>query len=163
MMWPIEVAAAGPDSGSLLASVEVRHLGGALHRSALHHGALDTLDCSFLTFTLGLLLDESLRPVMRAQLDAVADAFAPYNSGRRYLNLTEAQTDAACFYPPEVYARLRAVKHPASIQTSCSARTTTSGPTAGSTPRRVSPDRLLVRRGSDNLVFEEERVKSTSC
>jgi FAD/FMN-containing dehydrogenase len=104
------VAAAGPQSGSMLASVEVRHLGGALHRSAPHHGALDTFDCSFLAFTLGLLFDERLQPVMRAQLDAVADALAPYDSGRRYLNLTEAPTDPACFYTPEVYARLRAVK-----------------------------------------------------
>ncbi len=105
------VAAAGPESGSLLASVEVRHLGGALHRTAPHHGALDTLDCSFLTFALGLLFDETLRPVLRAQLDAVADAFAPYDSGRRYLNFTEApHTDPARFYKPEVYAHLRAVK-----------------------------------------------------
>jgi hypothetical protein len=47
---------------------------------------------------------------MRAQLDAVADAFAPYDSGRRYLNFTEAHSDPARFFTPEVYARLRTVK-----------------------------------------------------
>jgi FAD/FMN-containing dehydrogenase len=104
------VAAAGPDSGSPLVSAEIRHLGGAAQRSAPHHGALATLDAEFITFSVGILPDEYLRPVFRAQLDLVAAALAPYLNGREYLNFAEATTDPARFYTPEAYARLRAVK-----------------------------------------------------
>lgn len=104
------VAAAGPDSGSTLVSAEIRHLGGALHRSAPHHGALATLDAEYMTFELGMLLDEPARPVVRRQLDAIADAFAPYDNGRQYLNFTEDHTDPSRFYKRDVYRRLREVK-----------------------------------------------------
>jgi FAD/FMN-containing dehydrogenase len=104
------VAAAGPESGSPLLSAEIRHLGGALHRSAPHHGALATFDASFLTFAVGLVLDETTYRANRAALGKVAEALAPYDTGRQYLNFAEQHTDAARFYKPEVYKRLRAVK-----------------------------------------------------
>jgi FAD/FMN-containing dehydrogenase len=104
------VASAGPTSGSTLVSAEIRHLGGALHRSAPHHGALATFDASFLTFELGLLFDEAMRPSVREQLDVIAAAFAPYDTGRQYLNFTEDHTDPARFYKAEAYQRLREVK-----------------------------------------------------
>ena len=104
------VGAAGPSSGSTLVSAEIRHLGGALRRAEEHHGALATLDASFLTFELGLLLDPGQHGEVRRQLDVVADALAPYDNGRQYLNFTEASTDPGRFYAPGVLERLRAVK-----------------------------------------------------
>jgi FAD/FMN-containing dehydrogenase len=104
------VAAAGPDSGSPLVSAEIRHLGGALQRPAVGHGALATLDAEFITFSVGILADAALMPAFRAQLDTIAAAFAPCTNGREYLNFTEVRTDPARFYTPETYARLRAVK-----------------------------------------------------
>jgi len=84
------VAAAGPGSGSALVSAEIRHLGGALARPQARQGSLGTLDCQFMTFGVG--------------------ALAPYDTGRQYLNFTEASTDPARFYRPDVFHRLRAVK-----------------------------------------------------
>ncbi len=104
------VAAAGPGSGSPLVSAEIRHLGGALHRSAPHHGALATFDASFLTFALGMVLDGDTYRASRAQLEKIGEALAPYDSGRQYLNFTEQPTNPARFYTPEAYARLREVK-----------------------------------------------------
>jgi FAD/FMN-containing dehydrogenase len=104
------VAAAGPESGSTLVSAEIRHLGGALSRPAPGAGALATLDGSYLSFELGLLFDESMRPGVRTQLDRISEALAPYDSGRQYLNFTEATTDPARFYRQQAYERLRAVK-----------------------------------------------------
>ncbi len=104
------VAAAGPTSGSPLVSAEIRHLGGALTRSAPHHGALATFDAPYLTFQLGLVLDDETYRANRAQLGVLAEAFARYDSGRQYLNFTEDETDPARFYTPEAYRRLRAVK-----------------------------------------------------
>lgn len=104
------VAAVGPESGSPLLSAEIRHLGGALGRSAPDHGALATLDASYLTFGVGMALDEGMTSAVRAQLDVVAAALAPYDTGRQYLNFTEDHTDPARFYRGGVYERLREVR-----------------------------------------------------
>ncbi len=104
------VAAAGPESGSPLVSAEIRHVGGALSRSEPGHGALDTLDASFLTFGVGTVLDDASYRANRAQLQRLEEAFAPYDTGRQYLNFTERPTNPARFYAPEAYRRLRGVK-----------------------------------------------------
>ena len=104
------VAAAGPDSGSALVSVEIRHVGGALSRPQPHRGALATFDASFLTFGVGMVLDEQMHRANREQLEVLAEALAPYDTGRQYLNFTERPTDPARFYAPYAYRRLRAVK-----------------------------------------------------
>jgi hypothetical protein len=104
------VAAAGPGSGSPLVSAEIRHLGGALARSGPRHGALATLDASFLTFGVGMVFDEETHRANRRQLELLRRALAPVDTGRQYLNFTEHETDPARFYTAETYERLRAVK-----------------------------------------------------
>ena len=104
------VAAAGPGSSSPLVSAEIRHVGGALSRPRPHHGALSTFDAEFITFGVGMALNEEMVKANQAQLDRLAEAFGPYVNGREYLNFTERSTDPARFYPPAVYRRLRAVK-----------------------------------------------------
>ncbi len=104
------VEAAGPESGSPLLSAEIRHVGGALSRPQAGQGALGTFDASFLTFGVGMVLDAETRRANRTQLDVLARAFAPYDTGRQYLNFTEQATDPARFYTPHAYRRLRAVK-----------------------------------------------------
>ena len=104
------VAAAGPASGSTLVSAEIRHLGGALTRRGEGHGALATLDAPFLTFQLGLVLDEETYAANRRQLAILRRALTPYDTGRQYLNFAEETTDPSTFYRDEVYGRLREVK-----------------------------------------------------
>ncbi len=105
------VAAVGPESGSPLLSAEIRHVGGgAMSRPQPHHGALSTFDADFLTFGVGMVLDQPMYDANRAQLDKLAEALAPYENGREYLNFTERQTDPSRFYTPTVYRRLREVK-----------------------------------------------------
>jgi hypothetical protein len=104
------VDAAGPESGSQLVSAEIRHVGGALSRPEPHHGALSTFDADYLTFGVGMVPDEAMYRAHRAQLSKLDEAFAPYESGRRYLNFTERPTDPARFYAPTAYRRLREVK-----------------------------------------------------
>jgi hypothetical protein len=104
------VDAVGPDSGSPLLSVELRHLGGALHRPQPHHGALSTFDADFLTFGVGMVLDEAMFRANRMQIEKLEAALGPYETGREYLNFTERPTDPARFYTPAVYKRLRQVK-----------------------------------------------------
>ena len=104
------VAAAGPESGSTLLSAEIRHTGGALGRTAPHHGAMASMPGSFATFSVAMAMDEAGAAAGHADLARVADALAPYDAGRSYSNFTEAQADAASFFPPETVRRLEAVK-----------------------------------------------------
>ena len=104
------VAAAGPESGSQLVSAEIRHVGGALSRPQPHHGALSTLDADYLTFAVGMVLNDEMYRANRSQLDQVAEALGPYDNGRSYLNFAERRTDPARFYAPAVHRRLREVK-----------------------------------------------------
>lgn len=104
------VSVAGPGSGSPFASAEIRHLGGALARPEPHHGALATLNASYLTFALGLVVDEESRRATKSQMERLQHALAPYDTGRQYLDVTERRTDPARFYTPGVYRRLHAVK-----------------------------------------------------
>ena len=71
------VAAAGPGSGSGLVSSEIRHLGGELHRPKPGNGALATFDADFLTFGVGIVMDDASYQAHRAAIAAHAEAFAP--------------------------------------------------------------------------------------
>jgi FAD/FMN-containing dehydrogenase len=104
------VAAAGPGSGSTLVSSEIRHLGGELRRPTRGNGALATFDADYLSFGVGMVVDDASYRAGRAAIEAHADAFEPYRNGREYLNFTEYHTDPARFYTPHTYRRLREVK-----------------------------------------------------
>ena len=104
------VAAAGPESGSPLVSAEIRHTGGALSRPQPHHGALSTFDADYLTFAVGMVLNEGMYRANRSQLDRLREALGPYDNDRSYLNFAQRRIDPARFYTPSVYRRLREVK-----------------------------------------------------
>jgi FAD/FMN-containing dehydrogenase len=104
------VDAVGPGSGSTLVSSEIRHVGGAAGRTAPHHGALGALGGAFLTFGVGIVLDEESYRGSREYVARMSEALAPYDTGRQYLNFVEDHADPANFYSPDAYGRLRAVK-----------------------------------------------------
>jgi FAD/FMN-containing dehydrogenase len=103
------VATTGPGSGSPLVSVELRHLGGALGRTAPHHGAVSTLPGNFAMFAVGMAMTPEMGQLMQGFADRAAGALAPYAAGR-YSNFTEEQGEAARFFGGETWERLRAVK-----------------------------------------------------
>jgi len=102
------LASAGPGSGSPLISVELRHLGGALARCEPAHGAISRLPGSFALFGVGIAAGPATAANV-AQLDRIREALALYESGS-YLNFDEEEGDAARFFTPETYGRLREVK-----------------------------------------------------
>src|SRR5215472_5733761 len=59
------IAVAGPDADTPLASVEVRHLGGALARPALSGGAQPSIDAKFLMFVGGFTPTSELASAVR--------------------------------------------------------------------------------------------------
>ena len=104
------VAAAGPDSGSPLLAVELRHLGGAVRRRPDEHGALATLDAAYVLFAVGVPMDEGMAAAIVAHHERLGTAMRLWDAGKRFLNFTEEPTDLSAAYPDATYRRLRAVK-----------------------------------------------------
>ena len=103
------VAAVGPGSGSNLALVELRQLGGALGRRPPGAGARATLPGTLNLLALGVSEDEASEASVRAYLEALDRAVAPYHIGD-YANFVMKPTDASRFFDADTWSRLRQVK-----------------------------------------------------
>ncbi|HET9289418.1 MAG TPA: FAD-binding oxidoreductase [Gaiella sp.] len=103
------VAAVGPESGSNLAMVELRQLGGALGRRTPGAGARATLPGALSLIALGVPEDAESEAKVRAYLESLDRAVRPYRVGD-YANFVMEPTDASRFFDPETWARLRQVK-----------------------------------------------------
>jgi FAD/FMN-containing dehydrogenase len=104
----VEVAGAG--SGSPLLSVEVRQLGGALSRLQPGHGALATMEAGFAVFAVGITATPEQEAAVRANVEAVQAALAPWDAGRDYLNFTERRERGERLFGSGTYRRLQMVK-----------------------------------------------------
>jgi hypothetical protein len=104
------VAVAGPDAGPLLASVEVRHLGGALARPVPGGGAQPSIDANYLLFAVGVTPTPDLAAAVRAQAQAVKDALAPWHASYDYYNFEETPAAATAVLPPASHRRLQQIK-----------------------------------------------------
>ena len=104
------VSSAGPDSGSPLLMVALRHLGGALATAPDGAGALGSLEAEYALYGVGIpMAPEMARPI-EAHLDRVVEAVEPWSAGRDYLNFADRPGDASAAFAPEAYQRLRDVK-----------------------------------------------------
>jgi len=104
------VATAGAGSRSPLLSVEVRHLGGALARIQPGHGALATIDAGFALFAVGIAMTPEMGAAVRAHVEVVRAAMAPWDAGRDYLNFTERRERGDRLFGSTTYKRLQTVK-----------------------------------------------------
>ena len=96
--------------GSPLLHVEVRHLGGALRSDSADHGCLARIDQPFLLFTFGLAADADMKAAVEHSVQHLIESFAPWDSGRRYLNFVESRVDPRLLFPEESYDRLREIR-----------------------------------------------------
>jgi FAD binding domain len=101
---------AGPDADTLLASVEVGHLGGALARPAPNGGAQPSIDANYLLTAVGATPTPDLAVAVRAQAHAVKDALAPWHASYNYYNSEETPAPASAVLPPASYRRLQKIK-----------------------------------------------------
>ena len=104
------LAAAGPGSGSQLASVELRLLGGALARRAPGAGARATLNGDYLMFAVGGVFAPDGEAEVIRQASGVSQALAPWDSGTRYLNFEEGEVDAQVFFDADTWRLLHALR-----------------------------------------------------
>jgi FAD/FMN-containing dehydrogenase len=104
------VDAAGPDSGSPLLSVEVRHLGGALAESKPGRGALASIDADYALYAVGVPVSPEVAVAVESAIGRVKEALAPWDAGRDYLNFTERRAAGERLFSGLGYRRLRAIK-----------------------------------------------------
>ncbi|HYJ74185.1 MAG TPA: FAD-binding oxidoreductase [Kineosporiaceae bacterium] len=102
--------AAGPGSGNRLTIAELRQLGGALGRPDPDGGALACLQGEFLVLGLGLDEDPATWPGMREDAARLLAAVQPWTTDHEYLPMLDDLSDRRRAYPPEVYARLSALR-----------------------------------------------------
>jgi FAD/FMN-containing dehydrogenase len=103
-------AVAGPDADTPLASIEVRHLGGALARPAPGGGAQATIDAAYAMYAGGFTPTPELAATVRAHAQAVKDALAPWHASYDYYNFEETPAPASAALPPASYRRLQKIK-----------------------------------------------------
>lgn len=103
------VSAVGPGSGSPLAMVELRHMGGALARRPPGAGARATLPGSLAMLSLGVAENEVSAATAQTYLSSVERAVVPYRTGD-YANFVMEPADASRFFDADAWARLRQVK-----------------------------------------------------
>ena len=103
------LATAGPGTGSLLAMLQLRHMGGALGRRAPGAGARAMLPGQVCMMALGVTPDAAMTAAVHATVDAVERAVEPWRAGD-YPNFIERPVDTSRFFDPETWERLRAVK-----------------------------------------------------
>ena len=100
---------AGPDAKTPLASIEIRHLGGALSRPARTSGAQPTVDAGYLTYAAAATPTPELAAVVRAHIRALMEALTPWRAGYDYYNLTETPAGARAVLPAGSYDRLQQI------------------------------------------------------
>jgi FAD/FMN-containing dehydrogenase len=104
------IDAAGPGSGSELANVELRSLGGALGRRAPGAGARATLNGDYLLFAVGGVFTPDGYDEVHRQADGVSEALRAWDSGTRYLNFEEGDVDPQVFFDADSWRLLRALR-----------------------------------------------------
>lgn len=104
------VSLAGPDAGTLLSSIEVRHLGGALARAVPGGVAQPDIGAGYLMYGSGPTPTPDLKDAVRARARALKDALAPWQAGYDEFNFRDSAAAAGSLLSPASYRRLEEIK-----------------------------------------------------
>jgi FAD/FMN-containing dehydrogenase len=104
------VALAGPAADTPLQSIDIRHLGGALARSADHGGAQPKVDANYLIFAKGVTPTPEQRDAVRTHARALKDAVTLWHAGYDYYNFVETSAEAEVVLPRVSFERLQTIK-----------------------------------------------------
>jgi hypothetical protein len=104
------LAIVGADTNTSLASVEIRHLGGALARPAPGGGAQPAIDARYLMFAGGVAPTPDLSDTVLADVRTVKDALGPWHARYDYYNSAETPAEARGVLPLASYHRLQRIK-----------------------------------------------------
>jgi FAD/FMN-containing dehydrogenase len=100
----------GADADTMLISIEVRHLGGALRRPESDGGALPSIDASYAMYGSGLAATPGAAATIAEQTRALKDALAPWHASYNLCNFADTPAPAQALLPPDRYQRLQQIK-----------------------------------------------------
>jgi hypothetical protein len=103
------VGVAGPDSGSPLMSVELRHLGGALAR-ATGGGPQPTVAGNCAVFAVGIAATPEMGEAVGAHVRLLKETLNPWRAEYDLYNFLDSPADGDAVLPPDSYSRLRQIK-----------------------------------------------------
>lgn len=104
------VGLAGAGANTMLISVEVRHLDGALRRPDADGGALPAIDASYALYGTGVAPTPEAAVTVGGQVQALKDALAPWHASHGFYNTADAPAPAQALLPPDSYQRLQQIK-----------------------------------------------------
>ena len=104
------VQTAGAGSHSPLFSVELRHAGGALTRKVPGGGAVSSVNGRFLLFAVGMAPTPEAGAAVKAQVELVHNALAPWDAGRAFSNFATKRERGERLFGDLTYRRLQTVK-----------------------------------------------------
>jgi len=103
------LAAAGPESPSVVMIAELRQLGGVLARGSETPSALPGFAAPFALLTVSVAPTPEIGAALKEQCRQIITAMAPWDGGQ-YLNFAEFTVDPADGFPAEHWGRLRALR-----------------------------------------------------
>jgi FAD/FMN-containing dehydrogenase len=104
------VAVVGPDADISLASVEVRHFGGALARPAPGDLAQPTVEASHVMFATGATPTPEAAAAVRRDAEAAKAAVAAWHASYDFYNEVVTPAPASAVLPAASYRRLQKIK-----------------------------------------------------
>jgi len=104
------VGLAGADANTMLISIEVRHLDGALRRPEADGSALPSIDASYALYGSGVAAASEAVATVAEHAQAVKAALAPWHANYSFYNLADTPAPAQALLPPEAYQRLKQIK-----------------------------------------------------
>jgi FAD/FMN-containing dehydrogenase len=104
------VRVAGPQAGTPLAVVELRHVGGEMKRVRPANGALAAVDADYALFAAGPAPFPQAAATVARSVAEVQTAMSPWAARQMYLNFAETRRRPDSFWSPEAYDRLRGIK-----------------------------------------------------
>jgi FAD/FMN-containing dehydrogenase len=91
--------------------VEARQLRGEFARARPDDGALSTVPAArYVMYAAAFTPTPELIGPVRAEVEDVKKAMAPWATGRLYLNFAETRADPATLWSEDAYPRLRRIK-----------------------------------------------------
>jgi FAD/FMN-containing dehydrogenase len=104
------VALAGPAADTPLQCIDIRHLGGALARSADRGGAQPKIDANYLIFAKGVASTPEQREAVRTYVRALKNSVTTWHAGYDYYNFVATPAEAEVVLPRVSFERLQRVK-----------------------------------------------------
>ena len=96
--------------GTPILSAEIRHLGGAVARRSLAHGAVDAFEAPYIMYAIGIAPTPEAREVVDAAVARLRHMLAPWEAEHTYMNFAETRRKASSLFSSMSYHRLRRIK-----------------------------------------------------